>query len=195
MTLDLHPPAAELTRIVAGVTDDQLGHPTPCADTDVATMLAHVAGLAVAFRDAARKIEGPTTQTAPQADRADLPEDWRRVIPRRLAELADAWDPAEAWEGKSTAGGVTLPSAQTGAFANDELVIHAWDLAVSTGQTTEADPANLEACYQLVVNFPTDPEARAGLFGPPVPLPDDAPLLDRALAATGRNPYWTPDAG
>jgi hypothetical protein len=31
-----------------------------------------------------------------------------------------------------------------------------------------------------------------GLFGPVVPVPDDAPAFDRLLGRTGRDPGWTP---
>jgi hypothetical protein len=31
-----------------------------------------------------------------------------------------------------------------------------------------------------------------GLFGPVVPVPADAPLFDRLLGQTGRDPRWTP---
>ena len=40
--LDLGPQAAEVARVVAGIRDDQLGDPTPCADTPVAGLLDHV---------------------------------------------------------------------------------------------------------------------------------------------------------
>lgn len=195
MQIDLHPAAAELTRVVAGTRPDQLGASTPCPEMDVERLLAHVAALAMAFRDAARKIVGPTTQTAPQDAPAELPSDWAAVIPQRLADLADAWDAPEAWAGECTAGGVTLPSTQTAGFANDELVVHAWDLAVATGQAVHPAEANLQAAYALASSIPADSPARAGgLFGPIVEVPADASLLDRTLGATGRDPSWRPPA-
>jgi hypothetical protein len=39
---------------------------------------------------------------------------------------------------------------------------------------------------------PGQEEARAGLFRPVVEVPDDAPLLDRVIGLTGRDPAWSP---
>jgi hypothetical protein len=44
----------------------------------------------------------------------------------------------------------------------------------------------------MVSGTPDDPEARRGLFGPVVAVPDDAPLLDRVLGGAGRDPRWLP---
>ncbi len=195
MTVDLSPPVAELTRIVAGVRDDQLRGPTPNSGRDVAALLAHVHGLAIAFRDAAYKIDGPTTSTAPTEARLELAEDWRASIPERLAELAEAWKAPEAWDGMSKAGGITLPGAVTGLVANNEVVLHAWDLAVATGQPYDVAPENLQASWQMVYGTPDAPaEERNGLFGPRIPVADDAPLLDRTLAYAGRDPHWSASA-
>jgi uncharacterized protein (TIGR03086 family) len=191
MTLDLTPPVAELTRIVSGVRDDQLGAPTPNTERDVATLLAHVHGLAIAFRDAANKIDGPTTSTSPAEARSELPEDWRTAIPERLTELAEAWKAPEAWEGMSMAGGVSMPGAITGLVANNELVLHAWDLAQATGQPYSVEPENLQASWQMVYDTPDDPAPqRRGLFARRLPINDDAPMLERTLAYAGRDPNW-----
>ena len=190
--LDLEAPARTLQRLADGVADAQLGAPTPCAGTDVATMLAHLIGLSVAFRDAARKVQGPTTSTPADAAALDLPGDWRPTLAARLGELVLAWRDPAAWAGETMAGGVTGPAGQLAAFGNDELVVHGWDLAVATGQPYEVAPANLEAAWQLVSSVPDDPAARQGLFGPVVAVPEDAPLLDRVLGGAGRDPGWRP---
>jgi uncharacterized protein (TIGR03086 family) len=190
MPLDLGAPAAELTRLAAAVRDDQLADPTPCEDTDVAGILAHLIGLSVAFRDGAAKISGPTTSTPPGP--VPLPQDWREQLPVRLADLAAAWRDPSAWEGETTVGGVTMPAPNVAGFANNELVVHGWDLAVATSQAYRPAEANLEASWQLVSHTPDDPQVRSGLFGPVVPVPADAPLLDRTLGAAGRRPDWAP---
>jgi uncharacterized protein (TIGR03086 family) len=187
--IDMDAQAQVLVRLAAGVDDDQLDGPTPCTEITVAGLLGHILGLSVAFRDAAGKVDGPTTSSAPGP--AGLPSDWRDQLPGRLAEMAAAWKDPQAWEGDSTVGGVTSPAAQTAAFGNDELVVHGWDLAVSTGQAYQPVEENLQACWELVSNFPDDPQIRAGLFGPRLPIGDDAPLLDRTLAYAGRDPHWS----
>ena len=180
---------------MSGIRNDQLTAPTPNDGRDVATLLAHVHGLAIAFRDAAYKIDGPTTSTSPTEARSELPEDWRASIPERLAELAEAWKAPEAWEGMSKAGGLEMPGAVTGLVANNEVVLHAWDLAVATGQPYAVVPENLQASWQMVDGTPDAPaEEREGLFGPRIPIADDAPLLDRTLAYAGRDPHWSASA-
>ena len=190
--LDLGAPAAGVAALAARLPDDQLDLPTPCPGIDVAGLLAHLIGLSVAFRDAAAKVDGPTTRTPPTSAPPVLPDDWRDQLPHRLEELAAAWRDPAAWQGMTVAGGIEMPGEVMGVVANDELVLHGWDLAVSTGQPYDVAAANLAAAWQMVSSTPDDPAARAGLFGPVVPVPDDAPLLDRVLGGAGRNPRWSP---
>ena len=83
-----------------------------------------------------------------------------------------------------------MSGEMTGLGVNDELVLHGWDLARATGQPYEVHPANLEAAWQFVANTPEVPRARERLFGPRLPIADDATLLDKTLAYAGRDPQW-----
>ncbi|MFJ7328223.1 TIGR03086 family metal-binding protein [Streptomyces cyaneofuscatus] len=189
--LDLEPAARRITALLDAIGDDRLGGPTPCPDYSVRELLAHLSGLAAAFRDAARKDLGASTAVAPDSALPVLDDAWREVLPRRLEQVAAAWRSPAAWTGMTRAGGVELPGEVAGAVALDELLVHGWDLARATGQPYEAGEAELRACAALLAPVGDDPD-RGGIFGPPVQVPDDAPLLDRVIGLSGRRPDWRP---
>ncbi|WP_217144700.1 TIGR03086 family metal-binding protein [Streptomyces sp. AC627_RSS907] len=190
-TLDLGPQTRILARLAEGVSDTRLADPTPCPDLAVRNLLGHLTGLATAFRDAARKDLGVTTDTSPDATVPDIGPGWREQLPKALGELAEAWRAPEAWTGMTRAGGVGLPGAVAGVVAADELVIHGWDLARATGQEYRPDPAALQASYGLLSAAAEESDRDTGMFGPVVPVPAGAPLLDRAVGLSGRDPGWT----
>lgn len=188
-TLDLGPQAAEVARVVAGVRADQLCHPTPCPDMNVAALLDHVVGLTLAFRRSAEKAEGTG---GPVADAANLDPDWRTVLPEQLDALATAWGRPVAWEGTTTIAGMEMPAADVGLIALNEVLVHGWDLAAATGRHYRADPASAQACLDYGVELAASaPGMRDQIYGPVVPVPDDAPVLDRLLGQAGRDPGWT----
>ena len=183
---DLGGAARRLAALLDGVPDAALDDPTPCPDLPVAGLLDHLLGLAEAFRAAAAK---EPDRGAPQASAANLDPQWRTALPRRLDALVDAWrDPAGA-EGTARAGGVDLPAAEMAVVALDELVLHGWDLARSTGQRYDPDPGDVAALMPFLESFGSA-EGTPGLFGPAVPVPDDAPPFARALGLSGRDPAW-----
>ncbi|MFF4797747.1 TIGR03086 family metal-binding protein [Streptomyces sp. NPDC001351] len=190
-TLDLGPQTRVIARLAEDVSDEQLAEATPCPDCAVRNMLGHLLGLSVAFRDAARKDLGVTTDTNPGAAAPDLAPDWREALPKVLDELAAAWRDPAARTGMTRAGGVDLPGEVALAVAVDELVIHGWDLARATGQDYAPDPAALQASHDFLLAAANDPSRGGGIFGPVVPVPPDAPLLDRAVGLSGRDPGWT----
>ncbi|MFE9395875.1 TIGR03086 family metal-binding protein [Streptomyces flavidovirens] len=188
--LDFEPATRQVARLLDGVTDDRLSGPTPCEKYAVHHLLAHLVGLTAAFRDAAKKELGPTTGTDPGAALPVLDDDWRTRLPRQLDELAAAWSDPDAWQGTTQAGGVTLTGAVAGRVALNEIVVHGWDLARSTGQAYTVDAASLQSSYELLE--PTDDTAGGdGIFGTPVEVPEDAPLLDRVVGRAGRDPDWS----
>ncbi|MEE6257037.1 TIGR03086 family metal-binding protein [Plantactinospora sonchi] len=196
--LDLAPAAREIVRLLDGVSDDRLHHPTPCADTSVGALLDHVLGLSLAFTWGARKTggnESPGVSGPPAPPSAEhLDPQWRTLLPQRLAELVEAWRDPAAWEGMTSVGGATLPGEVMGVVALDELVLHGWDLARATGQPFNCDPVSTEAVLGFTTEAarPENAAGRTGLFGPVVAVPPDAPALDRALGLAGRDPGWTP---
>lgn len=189
--LDLGPQTRIVARLADAVTDEQLADATPCPDCAVRNMLGHLVGLAAAFRDAGRKDLGPTTDTSPTDAVPDIGPGWREELPKVLDELAEAWRDPAAWTGMTRAGGFDMPGAVAGAVAIDELVIHGWDLARAIGRPYDPDAAALQASHDFLLASVDDPD-RGDIFGPVVPVPAEASLLDRAVGLSGRDPGWTP---
>jgi uncharacterized protein (TIGR03086 family) len=193
---DLGPVCREVTRLLGEVGDERLGGPTPCPEYAVRDILAHLLGLTVAFRDAARKDLGPTTATPP--DGAGLPaltSDWREALPRQLGEMADAWRSPAAWDGPTRVGGVDLPGGVVGLIGLNEVLVHGWDLARSTGLPYAPDEASLQASHGLLAPATGSEDGATSaenLFGPRFEVPADAPLLDRVIGLNGRDPGWRP---
>ncbi|MFD9072123.1 TIGR03086 family metal-binding protein [Streptomyces lasiicapitis] len=190
---DFGPQTRLVARVAEGVKDDQLDGPTPCPDYAVRHLLGHVVHLTGAFADAGRKRLGASTDTDPSSSVPDLGEGWREDLPRLLGELAEVWRDPAAWTGETRAGGVELTGDIAGVVALNELVLHGWDLARATGQEYAPDEASLAVSYAMVsATAAESPDARGTMFGPPLPVADDAPLLERVVALSGRDPGWRP---
>jgi uncharacterized protein (TIGR03086 family) len=185
--LDLEPTARQIIDLAGAVTDDMLPAPTPCGDYTVGDLLAHFMGLTVAFRDAGTKAGTPAQAAAP--GRAVLEDGWREQLPGRLLAMAAAWHAPQAWDGLTKVGGGTMPAAIAGQAGLNELVIHGWDLARGTGQPYKVDEASAQASAGFLSLASAAPGQR-GPFGPVVEVPDDAPVLDRAVGLSGRDPNW-----
>ena len=159
---DLGPAARQMAVLVQGVRDDQLGDPTPCANYSLGDLVQHVRGLAEAFTVSGRK-EQPAggSQPPPEGDAAKLDETWREDTVAWLDRLVETWADPAAWEGTAWIAGFEAPADAVGMTAVNELVVHGWDVA------------------------------RGDAFGPPVPVPDGASVLDEVVAGNGRDPAWS----
>jgi len=192
--VDLEPAAQRMAALIADVPDGLLGGPTPCPEYTLGDLLDHVGGFALAFTAAATKDTAGFSSQRASGDASRLGDDWRTRIPRDLAALAHAWRDPAAWSGTTRAGGFELPGEVAGIIALDELVIHGWDVARAAGQVYDCDPSSLDVVHGFVVEMagPGQEAGREGLFGPVVPVPDDAPLFDRVIGLSGRHPSWSP---
>lgn len=130
------------------------------------------------------------------------------VLRDRVGARLDPWpvaadDPAGAFLAARTAVERVLADPATPAEVVEhiddalsfDLPQHGWDLAKATGQDPTIDPHEVAALWAALA--PASPgfwawQRAHGYYGPPVAVPDDAPLQDRVLGLTGRDPAWTP---
>jgi uncharacterized protein (TIGR03086 family) len=182
--------AEETARVVGCVKPDQLTAPTPCGDWDLHTLVNHVI-LWTAYSAERRARDEPLPEELMSRDFAAEPgfaADYTAQLNRAVA----AWSEPGAWEGDRMVMGSPTPSADVGALLIAEIVLHGWDVARAIGERYGATEAVATAVYQAV-------EANAELFrkyqgfAGPVEAAAGAPVLDLALAMSGRDPSWTPD--
>lgn len=168
--------------LITRVTADQLGNPTPCDDFDVRTLIGH---LYTGARRTEAMATGLSAQTVPFV--SDLPDDdlgagYRDVIEasRRAWAAADLRAPVTAPWGRA-------PGAVAVGLYLQEALSHGWDLAVATGQPSEADQDLAEAA--LVVGrqaLPAEPRGGNIPFGPVIESTPDATPTERLVNWTGR---------
>jgi uncharacterized protein (TIGR03086 family) len=84
-----------------------------------------------------------------------------------------------------------LPAAMVGGMAVGELVVHGWDLGRALGLEPTWEPGVLTVVHAEVAAT-AGIGREMGVYGAAVPVPEEAPALDRLLGLTGRDPHWTP---
>jgi uncharacterized protein (TIGR03086 family) len=175
---------------VAGVSPAQLTDPTPCTDFDVRALLGHLVG--VLHRIASVASGAPAIGQVPPV--VGVPDDgWGAAARAALHEVEGAWaDPAVLGREMRLPFG-TLPGAAALASYTGELSTHTWDLAVATGQSPAWDEQVLTGALSAIHGkLPTAERPPGVPFGDAVPVPDDAPIIDRLVAWQGRDPQWRP---
>ena len=79
-------------------------------------------------------------------------------------------------------------------FYTADVFMHSWDLARAGGQDPGLDED--QAARMLAGMQPIEAMLRdSGQYGPAVPVPDDAPVVDRLMGFIGRDPAWRPVDG
>ena len=179
----------EATRLVDGMSDDQLDVQTPCAEWKVRDLINHLVGGAKMFAVSAETGSVPDEVLAALGQDnlgGDFKQAWKEASSRATAAFS-----APGIEEKTVAlpfGEMPAPVAAT--IAVFDVTTHACDLATATGQQihdTELLDIALEAGKQMI-----GPDLRQpGVFGPEQPCADDASAVDRLLAFAGRVPQPT----
>jgi uncharacterized protein (TIGR03086 family) len=171
--------------LIGRIAADQWAAPTPCTEWSVRDVINHLVGMNLVF--VAMFEESP--MPARGADR--LGSDPAGAHDRSAAALqAAAARPGVLERSQATPVGVAT-GVERLQWRIVDLLAHGWDLVQATGVVAEppddlVEPALTFALAQL----PRQP--RAGRFGDPQPIRDNATAIDRLAAFTGRPVPWTP---
>jgi len=167
-----------------GVSAAQLADPTPCTEWDVRALVDHVIGGPVYLLAAlGESVDGPGGPAGAPGER--LAQSYAQLRGRCLGALRR---PSAAEVRCLSPLGFEWSVAEATAGTFMDQLVHTWDLATATGQDTRLDPMLVDACIALFLPEMPERGRAAGLIGPAVPVPEDAPAQDRLLGAMGRHP-------
>jgi uncharacterized protein (TIGR03086 family) len=177
-----------LRTTVLGVAPEDWNRPSPCEQWTVTQVLQHAAGDQVAYAAAITGEPGPSEN--PFAPSGHLDEAPLAVVDRALQASADAW----ATVGEDVQDAPTpLPQGPmpawlgVGACALDAAV-HAWDIAVATGQPSPLTLTLARALMPVATTI-VEPLRAYGAYAPALEADadDDVAAL---LYYLGRRPDW-----
>jgi uncharacterized protein (TIGR03086 family) len=180
-----------LRRVGSALPTDRLDDPTPCSEWTVAQVLLHAVGDQHAWAFAVGSSPLPSYDPfAPPTRLAGTLDD---LIEPAIAAATAAWTRIDA-----TSEAVptplppvpTLPAELAAAACGLDAAVHAWDIAVATGQQSSL---RAELAAQLMPAARAVAEPLRGFAYAPA-LPEQAGDDDAAAALLrylGRDPNWT----
>lgn len=173
----------------AALTAADLGRATPCAGWNVAQVLQHSAGDQLAFASAITGQGGPTEDPfAPSGALAGTPAD---LVEPALTASAAAFatvDPSGTTPTPLPHG--ALPAATAAGAAALDAGVHAWDIAVATGQRSPLDD-DLAAQLLPVARAIVEPLRQYGAYAPALTPGEHDGAAASLLRYLGRDPHWT----
>ena len=176
-------------RTVDNVRPAQFGDLTPCPEWDVRTLLNHL--ILWTSYSAERRAHGESVSEELMAKDFAAEPGFAAAYRAQLDRALAAWADPAAWERDLNVMGTPTPAADVASLLLAEIVLHAWDLAAATGQSyTVGDKAAEAALTAVAANAELFRQYKG--FAEPVPVAADAPVLERVLALSGRDPAWTP---
>ena len=170
---------AAIQPVLRGLSDDDLGKQTPCADFTCGELVEHLTMSLVQLGAMA----GATVTDPGQGS-------IEHRVSTVAAQAIDAWRTVDLSGTVPGPGGGEMPASFGASILPVELILHGWDLARASGQDLPVRDDVVACLRELAEAFV--PSARSnGSFGEEVEAPADSSPIDRLAAYAGRRPLVT----
>ncbi len=156
-----------LRKVVGGVPAPDWGLPTPCAEWNVTQVLQHAAGDQVAWASVVADVPSPGANPFEPSGKLDEAPDHVVVV---------ALEPM-------------LPVQTAAAACALDAAVHAWDIAVATGQPSPLSPA-LAAVLMTAASAVAEP-LRGWAYADALETAAGDDEVAQLLRYLGRDPAWT----
>lgn len=182
---------------IAGIGPEQLTDPTPCSDMDVRALLGHLVGVLDRVTALANGDDPFAVVEIVEPD-----DRWVDAWAESGRRAATAWSDDAVLKRPMALPWIEGSGAEVLTSYFSELTVHTWDLATATGQRPDWDDTVIDAALGARQILPAENRlvlyeeisASMGIdevavpFAEAVPVPDDAPAIDRLVAWNGRDP-------
>ena len=171
--------------VCALVRPGEMTLPTPCADWDLGTLLAHLgdsmADLEIAIRTGCLDLERLPDQAG-----GDLVETLRDRAAQLLCAAYGYGAPGQS----VVVGGLPLPTGLVVCTGAVEIAVHGWDVSAALGGNGcgAVRPIPAVLATRMLRLGPLLVAGREGLFAVPVEVPAQASPGDRLVGYLGRRP-------
>ena len=169
--------------VLANVTPDRFGEPTPCSQWTIQDLIMHVVG----GNNIVARRAGVSDESSSES--VDLVEAYRVSALGAVAGFASP----DAMTAIYDLPFGQIPGSVLIGIRTTDVLTHAWDLAAATGQSTDLDP-EVAAEMLAVAGEIVQPAFRGPgrPFGAEQPCSPDRPPADRLAAFLGRGEHGHP---
>ena len=177
---------------VRAIGADQWGAPTQDTEWSVADLVGHLIDEhlwmppllhGLDLESAGKVVEGTRRLPVDGGVGANLAEAWQEA----MTASADAVTEEGALDRTVSLSRGPSPARGYVTEMTFDAAVHAWDLGRAIGHDAPLPEDLVQFVYGEVAGM-GDLSSYGDMFKPAVSVPDDAPLIDRLVAATGRHP-------
>jgi uncharacterized protein (TIGR03086 family) len=177
--------ADRFTEVVEAVPDDAWSRPAPCDGWVARDVVRHLVEWVPSFF--ARAGVALPVSTSVDDDPVKAWSELREALQSKLDDpvVADSEIDIEPVGRHTVATAIEM-------FVTADIVVHTWDLAKAVGLDATIDREMAERLLGELLAI-GDVLVASGHYKVAVPVSDDASTEDKLVAASGRNPSWSPD--